>query len=92
MILNFFIGVLAFFYSLRQFNNFTIISFKFLIFIFFLSLILISTIFYIFKTTKTEKQLNLYDFFTLRTFIYGSIFCAIFFSQTIIFLDIKNIH
>lgn len=82
MILNIFLGAIAFFsfiYSLREFNNFTIISFKSLIIIFFLSGILISSIFYIFRTTKAEKRLSLYDFFALKTLTYGSIFCAIFF-------------
>jgi hypothetical protein len=82
MILKLFIGAIAFFsffYSLREFNNFTIISFKLLIIIFFLSGILISSIFYIFRTTKAEKHLSLYNFFALKTLTYGSIFCAIFF-------------
>jgi hypothetical protein len=82
MIIIFFIGAIAvfsFIHSLREFNNFTIISFKLLIIIFFLSGILISSIFYIFRTTKAEKRLSLYDFFALKTLTYGSIFCAILF-------------
>jgi hypothetical protein len=82
LILKLFIGGIALFsfiYSLREFNNFTIISFKFLSFMFFSTGILISSIFYIFRTTKAEKRLTLYDFFALRTLTFGSIFCAIFF-------------
>ena len=46
---------------------------------FFLSGIFITSIFYIFRTNKTEKKLTLYDFYALRTLTFGSIFCAIFF-------------
>ncbi|REG90434.1 hypothetical protein C8P67_1251 [Flavobacterium aquicola] len=82
MILKLFIGTLAVFsfvYSLREFNNFTIISFEFLSFIFFFSGIIIASVQYFFRKNKIEKRLSIYDFFVPKIFIYGSICSALFF-------------
>jgi hypothetical protein len=82
MILKLFIGVLAvfsFIYSLREFNNFTIISFGFLSFIFFISGTIIAGLRYFFRTNKIEKRLSIYDFFVPKILIYGSICSALFF-------------
>lgn len=54
-ILNLFIGGMSFysfFYSIREFNNFTIISFSFLSFIFFFSGILITSLLFFLEQTK----------------------------------------
>jgi len=73
------IAMLSFVHSLREYNNFTIISFKILICIFLLSGIIISSLFYILRKRENEKIASLYDYFALKTITYGSIFCSIFF-------------
>jgi hypothetical protein len=82
LIYSFLIGLIAMFsfvYSLREYNNFTIISFKILILIFLLSGIIISSIFYLSREKESDKNVKLYDYFALKTITYGSIFCSIFF-------------
>ena len=73
------IAMFSFVHSLREYNNFTIISFKILILIFLLSGIIISSLFYISSKRENEKIESLYDYFVLKIITYGSIFCSIFF-------------
>ncbi len=75
----YFIGIIGFFsfvYSMREYNNFTIISFKFLFFIFLFSGLIISSLFYHIRKREGKINIKLYDFFVLKTFIYGSIVCS----------------
>lgn len=73
------IAIFSFVHSLREYNNFTIISFKILILIFLLSGITISSFFYISSKRENEKIVSLYDYLVLKIISYGSIFCSIFF-------------
>ena len=82
MVFKLLIGLIAMFsfvHSLREYNNFTIISFKLLVFIFLISGIIISSLFFFLRKKVSKKKVNLYDYFALKIIIFGSIFCSIFF-------------
>lgn len=75
------VGIIAcfsFIYTMREYYNFTIIKFEFLLSIFLITGLLIGFIFYISERKNKEEINNIFNYFFSKILVYGSICCALF--------------
>ncbi|MRX69073.1 hypothetical protein SAMN06265349_104242 [Flavobacterium resistens] len=75
----FFLAFFCFFHSLRQYDNFTIIKFSYLVGIFVVSGLLFGAILYQYEKGFQGVDFKTYDHFVWSLWVYGSISCSAFF-------------
>ncbi|MEP6803500.1 MAG: hypothetical protein ABI892_03180 [Flavobacterium sp.] len=72
------LSLISFIYLTRQYNNFIIIKFEFVLYIYIISGLAFGFLFYKYEKKKEGKNFKILEHFSLILLIYGSISCTVF--------------
>ncbi|MFH6994512.1 hypothetical protein [Flavobacterium sp. FlaQc-48] len=71
--------LVSFIYLLRHYNNFVIIKFEFLLYIYLIAGLFFGLLFYKYQKNYEGKNFKIIEYFVLILVVYGSISCSVFF-------------